>query len=142
MKKKVCGILIALVLVVTIIVLILTFYGNRLVATKDFEVISYLDGEKMKYEDKREFSFKKDKINKVKITFKYEDAKDAEEMYTEYKEMLDTFKDEINREIEYNGNEIVMKFDAEAYAEFVLEDELQTKDKLKEELEKKGYEVK
>ena len=131
-----------LVAIMLVMVLALTGCGNKLVATKESEETG-LDGTTMKYEEKIEVTFKKDKINSVKMTYKFEDEKSAESM----KAMFDLVKafggEELKIDVEQKGKTLVIDLDAEAYAEMAEGEEADmTKAELKAELEEQGYKVK
>lgn len=144
--KKTLKILLFVALLATML-FALTGCGNKLVATKTTETQD-MNGETLKYDEQIEVSFKKDKVNKVKMTYTF-DSKDQAKKYVDmYNAMIQLAKsfggDEVSLpEAKQSGKKVVMNFDAKAYAEFADEDETDiSKDELKETLEEEGYKVK
>lgn len=116
----------------------LTGCGDKLVATRETEEMG------MKMEEKVEISFKKDTINKVKMTYTFEDKETAESMKSLLSLGMSMSEEEMSGlEIKQSGKKVIMELDAEAYAEMSGEElEEVSKDELKEQLEEEGYEVK
>lgn len=146
MKKKILGISIVIVLVVVAIVFFLVYTStSKVIATRSRAVISYINGKEMKYEDIREFSFKKDSINKIKVTYNYEDVNDADKVYNEYKGIMTSLikNFNLNMEIEQNKEKVIMKFDSESFKEFFGEDySNMNEEQIKQKLKQDGFEVK
>ncbi len=139
MKKSLKVVLLAAIMLV--MMLALTGCGNKLVATKTSEEQG-LDGKTMKYEEKIEISFKKDKVDAVKMTYKFDNEDAAKSM----KSLFDLAKafagDEMKMDIEQKGKTLTMKLDAKAYAEMAGEEATMTKDEIKASLKEDGYKVK
>lgn len=120
------------------LLLALTGCGNKLVATKE----TTENG--MTFEEKIEVSFKKDEIDKVKMTYTFDDEDTAKTMKS-YMDLMFAFAgDELDGfEVEQKGKKIIMELDAKAFATMEGEDDLKvSKEELKEELEEQGYKVK
>lgn len=135
MKKTLKSLLVAVFMLV--ILLALTGCGNKLVATRETEEM----GQKM--EEKIEVSFKKDKVNKVKMTYTFDDKDTAEAMAGILKMGMSMSDEDMKIDIKQSGKKVTMTVDAKAYAEMAGEDEADmTKEELKEMLEDEGYKVK
>lgn len=134
--KKSLKILLIIAFIATLL-LTLTGCGNKLVATKTTNE----DG--TEYNEKLEISFKKDKIDKVKWTYTFENEEDAETMKG-YSDLMFAFfgEDVEGLDIEQNGKKIIMKLDEEMFAKMEGNDSEVSKEELKEELEEEGYTVK
>lgn len=127
-----------LVAFMAVVLLALTGCGDKLVATRETEE----DG--MKVEEKIEISFKKDKISKVKMTYKFDSEKNAELMAGIFNMgMAMAEEEDMGFDVKQKGKKVIVKLDAEAYAEMSGEDmEEVSKDEIKESLEEEGYKVK
>lgn len=115
----------------------LTGCGNKLVATRESEEMG------MKMEEKVEISFKNDKVNKVKMTYTFDNKDTAESM----KSLLSlglTMSGETSEgfEIKQSGKKVIIELDSKAYASMESEYEGLSKEELKEQLEEDGYKVK
>lgn len=115
----------------------LTGCGNKLVATRESEEMG------MKMEEKVEISFKNDKVNKVKMTFTFDDKDTAESM----KSLLSlgfTMSGESSEgfEIKQSGKKVIIELDSKSYASMGNEYAGLSKEELKEQLEEDGYKVK
>lgn len=146
MKKKIfwIAIIVALILV-TIAVSFIYTKTNKVVATRNRSVISYLDGKEMKYEDIREFYFKKDVMDRIVVTYDYEDIKNSDKMYNEYKGIMQTLikNYNLNMDIKQDNQKIIMEFDIASFKEFFGEDYSNiNEEKLKQVLEHDGFEIK
>jgi len=127
-------------------VLALTGCGNKLVATKDVEGTS----SEPKHSEKIEISFKKDKVNKVKMIYTFDNKDDAKKFVDSYNALIAlasafTSGDEKNSlpTIEQKGKKTIIEMDAKMYAEMSGETEAgMTKEEVKASLEKQGYKVK
>jgi len=129
--------LLLVVAFMAIVLLTLTGCGDKLVATRESEEMG------MKMEEKIEISFKDDKVNKVKMTYKFEDKETAESMKSLLSLGMSMSGEDMGFEIKQKGKKIIMELDAEAYAEMSGEEvEEVSKEELKEELEEEGYKVK
>lgn len=130
-----------LVAFMSLVLFALTGCGDKLVATRETE-----DSEMGNIEEKIEVTFKKDKINTVKMTYKFEDketAEKAEKQFNALMALASAYGDEeIDVEVKRSGKKVTMKLDASAYASMEGEDVEVSKDELKEELEEEGYKVK
>ena len=143
--KKTLKVLLFVALMATMLV-ILTGCGNKLVATKTTES-SDMNGNPVKYDEKIEVSFKKDKINKVKMTYTFENKDKAKEYVDQYNAMIKlakSFGSEVSLpEMKQSGKSASMELDAKAFAEMASEEEAKmSKDDLKKALEADGYKVK
>lgn len=135
MKKTLKTLLVAAFMLV--ILLALTGCGNKLVATRETEEMG------MKMEEKIEVSFKKDKVNKVKMTYTFDDKDTAEAMAGILKMGMSMADEDMKIDVKQSGKKVTMTVDAKAYAEMAGEDEVDmNKDELKEMLEEQGYKVK
>lgn len=133
--------LLAVVALLLIMLVGLTGCGNKIVATKESEE----DG--VTYEEKLEIKLKKDKIDTVKVTMKFEDKDTAEEMKTQLDyvvTMMSAFGGgDLGMEVKQSGKKVIVELDAEAFAEmYGVENEEISKDELKAQLEEDGYDVK
>lgn len=133
-----------LVAFLSVMLFALTGCGNKLVATKESE-----DPEMGKMKERIEISFKKDKVNEVKMQYTFKDKETAEKAEKQFNAMLalmTAFSDEeVGMEVKRSGKKVVMELDAEAFAEMMGEDveDLEvSKEELKESLEEEGYKVK
>ena len=126
-----------LVAFMAVILLALTGCGDKIVATRETEEMG------VKMEEKIEISFKKDKVNKVKMTYTFDDKDTAEAMSGILKMSMSMVGEDSGFDVERKGKKVIMKLDAEAFAEMSGED-LGEVDKvaLIEELEEDGYKVK
>ena len=126
-----------LVAFMSVVLLALTGCGNKLVARRETEE----DG--MKVEEKIEISFKKDKVNKVKMTYKFDTEENAELMAGIFNMGMAMSEEDMGFEVEQKGKKVVIELDAKAYAEMSGEEVSEvSKKELKEELEEEGYKVK
>lgn len=132
MKKTVKVLL--LVAFMSLVLFALTGCGDKLVATRETEEMG------MTYEEEVEVKFKDDKVNSVKMTYKFDDKETAEGMAALLKMFM--AEEDMGMDIKQSGKKIVMELDAEAYADMAGEDIDITKDELREELEEEGYKVK
>ncbi len=135
--KKSLKILLIVAFMATLL-LALTGCGNKLVATKE----TTENG--MTFKEKVEVSFKKDKIDKVKMTYTFDDEETAETMKAILTMGMSMAGDELEGlEVEQKGKKVIMKLDAKAFAEMEGASEVDVdKDTLKEQLEEEGYKVK
>lgn len=144
--KKTLKVLLFVALIATML-FALTGCGSKLVATKTTETED-MNGEAMKYDEKIEVSFKKDKVNKVKMTYTFDNKDQAKKYVDMYNALVQLSKsmggDEVQLpEAKQSGKSVVMTFDAKAYAEFADDDEADmTRDEIKKTLEEQGYTVK
>lgn len=138
---------IALIAIMLVAVLALTGCGSKLVATKDVEATET----DPKHSEKIEISFKNDKVNKVKMTYIFENKDDAKKFVDSYNAILGlakAFATEGDKEIslptmEQKGKKAIMKMDSKMYSEMGGETEAgMTKDEVKASLEEKEYKVK
>lgn len=140
--KKTLKVLVIVALLL-VMVLALTGCGNKIVATKTEEV----DGKEV--EQKIEITLKKDKVDKVKMTMKFDDKETAEK----YKKQLDGIMtmasafggEEIDLDTKVKGKKLVINLDAKEFAtlsEVDVSEEKVDKDELKKSLEEDGYKVK
>ena len=138
--------IIALIAIMLVAVLALTGCGNKLVATKDVEGTS----SEPKHSEKIEISFKKDKVNKVKMIYTFDNKDDAKKFVDSYNALIAlasafTSGDEKISlpTIEQKGKKTTIEIDAKMYAEMSGETEAgMTKEEVKASLEKQGYKVK
>lgn len=144
MKKTLKALVVIAVMLVMLVAL--TGCGNKIVATRESEQSG------IKYEEKVEISLKKKKIDKVKMTMKFEDKDTAEKM----KQQLDGLMSmasalgggDMGLNIEQKGKEVMMELDAATFSSMadvdVTETELSKDDikALKESLKEEGYKVK
>lgn len=114
----------------------LTGCGNKLVATRESEEMG------MKMKEKVEISFKNDKVNKVKMTYTFDDKDTAESMKSLLSLGFTMSGSSDGVEIKQNGKKVIITLDSEAYADMESEYEDLSKDELKEALEEDGYTVK
>lgn len=114
----------------------LTGCGNKLVATRESEEMG------MKMKEKVEISFKNDKVNKVKMTYTFDDKDTAESMKSLFSLGFTMSGSSDGVKIKQSGKKVIIKLDGEAYADMESEYEDLSKDELKEELEEDGYTVK
>ena len=130
-----------LVAFMAVVLFALTGCGDKLVATKETE-----DATMGNIEEKIEFTFKKDKLNTVKMTYKFEDKETAEEAEKDFNDLMDLVAEygdeELDVEVKRNGKKLTIKLDASTFASMEGEDVEISKDELKEELEDEGYKVK
>ena len=137
MKKTLKVLLI--VAFMSVMLFALTGCGNKLVATKETESMG------MKYEEEVVIKFKGDKVNSVKMTYKFDDKDTAEGMAGILKMGMAMSGEDMGMEIKQSGKKVIMELDAEAFAEMIGEDveDLEvSKEELKESLEEEGYKVK
>lgn len=114
----------------------LTGCGNKLVATRESEEMG------MKMKEKVEISFKNDKVNKVKMTYTFDDKDTAESMKSLFSLGFTMSGSSDGVKIKQSGKKVIIELDGEAYADMESEYEDLSKDELKEELEEDGYTVK
>lgn len=114
----------------------LTGCGNKLVATRESEEMG------MKMKKKVEISFKNDKVNKVKMTYTFDDKDTAESMKSLLSLGFTMSGSSDGVEIKQSGKKVIITLDSEAYADMESEYEDLSKDELKEALEEDGYTVK
>lgn len=114
----------------------LTGCGNKLVATRESEEMG------MKMKEKVEISFKNDKINKVKMTYTFDDKDTAESMKSLFSLGFTMSGSSDGVKIKQSGKKVIIELDGEAYADMESEYEDLSKDELKEALEEDGYTVK
>lgn len=114
----------------------LTGCGNKLVATRESEEMG------MKMKEKVEISFKNDKVNKVKMTYTFDDKDTAESMKSLLSLGFTMSGSSDGVEIKQSGKKVIITLDSEAYADMESEYEDLSKDELKEALEEDGYTVK
>ena len=106
-----------------------------------------MNGNPIKYDEKIEVSFKKDKINKVKMTYTFENKDKAKSYVEQYNAMIQlakSFGSEVSLpEMKQSGKSATLQLDAKAFAQFADEEEANmSKDDLKKALEADGYKVK
>ena len=135
--KKTLKILVVVAFLMAVL-LGLTGCGNKLVATRESEEL----GQKVK--EKIEVSFKKDKINKVKMTYTFDKKETAEQMKSLFSlGMSMSGEDSSKFDIKQSGKKLIITLDAKAFGEFASESEASmTKAELKQALEEEGYKVK
>lgn len=139
MKKTIKGLVLALLM--GLIVISLTGCGqDKLVATKTTE-----DGMMGNYEEEVTVTFKKDKVETVKMAMEFENEETAQGMYG-LLNMGMSMSEEGDLEglkIEQDGKKIIMTMDAATFAESEgASDEDMTKEAIKKSLEEEGYTVK
>ena len=130
--------IVLLVAFMLLILFSLTGCGNKLIATRETE------GTVMEMKEKIEFSFKGDKVNKVKRTCIFEDKEAAESMKALLDLGISMLEEQIKDcEIKQSGKKVTMELDAEAFMKLLGKDikEL-SREELKEQLEEEGYKVK
>lgn len=138
--------IIALIAIMLVAVLALTGCGNKLVATKDVEGTST----EPKHSEKIEISFKNDKVNKVKMTYTFDNKDDAKKFVDSYNAILSLANAFASGDesislptMEQKGKKAIMEMDAKMYSEMSGETEAgMTKDEVKASLEEEGYKVK
>ena len=138
--------IIALIAIMLVAVLALTGCGNKLVATKDVEATSTAP----KHSEKVEISFKNDKVNKVKMTYTFDNKDDAKKFVDSYNAILSLANAFASGDegislptMEQKGKKAIMEMDAKMYSEMGGETEgSMTKDEVKASLEDVGYKVK
>lgn len=144
MKKTLKIVLLAAVMLLA--VLTLTGCGNKLVATREVEATETTP----KFKEETVVTFKKDKVNNIKMTFTFEDKDAAKKYVDEFNAMIQLAKafaedGELNfPELKQSGKKAIMNLDAKTYAELVgdSEEANMTKDEIKTTLEEQGYKVK
>lgn len=139
MNKTIKALLMVAVIIVALFAL--TGCGDKLVATKTTEEEG-LTGEVVKYEEKIEIKFKDDKVNSVKMTFKFEDKEQAETMKSMFDLMTAMMDEDLAMEVKQSGKKLTIELDAEAYSEMSGEETNMSKDDIKKSLEEDGYKVK
>lgn len=139
MNKTIKALLMVAVIIVALFAL--TGCGDKLVATKTTEEEG-LTGEVVKYEEKIEIKFKDDKVNSVKMTFKFEDKEQAETMKSMFDLMAAMMDEDLEMEVKQSGKKLTIELDAEAYSEMSGEEANMSKDDIKKSLEEDGYKVK
>lgn len=139
MNKTIKALLMVAVIIVALFAL--TGCGDKLVATKTTEEEG-LTGEVVKYEEKIEIKFKDDKVNSVKMTFKFEDKEQAETMKSMFDLMTAMMDEDLEMEVKQSGKKLTIELDAEAYSEMSGEEANMSKDDIKKSLEEDGYKVK
>jgi len=127
--------------VILVALFALTGCGDKLVATKTTEEEG-LTGETMKYEEKLEVKFKKDKVDSVKMTYKFEKEEQAAAMKSMFDLMTAMGGEEMKFEVKQSGKKLTIDLDAKAYAEMLGEEADINKEDLKKMLEEDGYKVK
>lgn len=138
--------IIALIAIMLVAVLALTGCGNKLVATKDVEGTSTAP----KHSEKVEISFKDDKVNKVKMTYTFDNKDDAKKFVDSYNAILSLANAVASEDksislptIEQKGKKTIMEMDAKMYSEMGGDTSAgMTKDEIKASLEEEGYKVK
>lgn len=138
--------IIVLIAIMLVAVLALTGCGNKLVATKDVEGTST----EPKHSEKIEISFKNDKVNKVKMTYTFDNKDDAKKFVDSYNAILSLANAFASGDesislptMEQKGKKAIMEMDAKMYSEMSGETEAgMTKDEVKASLEEEGYKVK
>ena len=90
-----------------------------------------------------EISFKKDKVNKVKMTYKFDTEENAELMAGIFNMGMAMSEEDMGFEVEQKGKKVVIELDAKAYAEMSGEEVSEvSKEELKKQLKEDGYKVK
>lgn len=138
--------IIVLIAIMLVAVLALTGCGNKLVATKDVEGTST----EPKHSEKIEISFKNDKVNKVKMTYTFDNKDDAKKFVDSYNAILSLANAFASGDekvslptMEQKGKKAIMEMDAKMYSEMGGDTEAgMTKDEVKASLEEEGYKVK
>ena len=138
--------IIALIAIMLVAVFALTGCGNKLVATKDVEGTE----SEPKHSEKIEISFKDDKVNKVKMTYTFDNKDDTKKFVDSYNAILSLASAFASGDekvslptMEQKGKKAIMEMDAKMYSEMSGETEAgMTKDEVKASLEKEGYKVK
>ncbi len=137
MKKFLKGLVLACLMLVMLFSL--TGCGNKLVATKDVEESG------IEYKTKMEITFKKDNVDKVKLTCTTKNEDDAKKVESSLHATVTVLSawadDDLDYEITRKGKKVVMKLEGEA-AGLMASDEGKTKDEIREELEEDGFKVK
>lgn len=146
MKKTLKIVLLAAVMLLA--VLTLTGCGNKLVATKDVEETSSTP----KHKEEVEVSFKNDKVDKVKMTFIFENDDTAKKYVDEYNAMIQVLKSFAGEEegkvnlptLTQSGKKATMELDAKTFAELSEDEKIEsmTREEIKKSLEDEGYTVK
>ena len=146
MKKTLKVVLLMLCLLV--VLLALTGCGNKLVATKDVEETS----DTPKHKEEVEVSFKNDKVDKVKMTFIFDNDDTAKKYVDEYNAMLQLLKSFAGEEegevnlptLTQSGKKATMELDAKTFAEMSEDEKVEsmTREEIKKSLEDEGYTVK
>lgn len=139
MNKTIKALLMVAVIIVALFAL--TGCGDKLVATKTTEEEG-LTGEVIKYEEKIEIKFKDDKVNSVKMTFKFEDKEQAETMKSMFDVMTAMMDEDLAMEVKQSGKKLTIELDEEAYSEMSGEESNMSKKDIKKSLEEDGYKVK
>lgn len=139
MNKTIKALLMVAVIIVALFAL--TGCGDKLVATKTTEEEG-LTGEVVKYEEKIEIKFKDDKVNSVKMTFKFEDKEQAETMKSMFDLMAAMMDEDLEMEVKQSGKKLTIELDEEAYSKMSGEETNMSKDDIKKSLEEDGYKVK
>ena len=112
--------IIVLIAIMLVAVLALTGCGNKLVATKDVEGTST----EPKHSEKIEISFKNDKVNKVKMTYTFDNKDDAKKFVDSYNAILSLANAFASGDekvslptMEQKGKKAIMEMDAKMYSE-------------------------
>jgi len=145
MKKTLKALVVLAVMLVMLVAL--TGCGNKIVATRDAE------NKGIKYQEKVEISIKKKKIDKVKMTMKFEDEDTAQQMKQQFDTVLTLGSslgggEDLGLKVEQKGKEVIMELDAKTFSQMggvdVEEQELSKDDikQLKESLKAEVYKVK
>ena len=141
MKKVLKNIVVVAILFAML--LALTGCGNKVIATKkDAE----MNG--MKCDQRIEFKFKKDKIESIEWTMKFDDEDSAKEMNKNFETMasfVSAFGSDLGLETELKDKKLIINLDPETFASvYGAEEEIEeiTKKELKENLKENGYKVK
>ncbi|MDO5555402.1 MAG: hypothetical protein Q4G09_01725 [Clostridia bacterium] len=139
--KKIAKSAILLLVMGMILILLTGCGGDKLVATKT------TDDDEMfgKYEEKIEVSFKSDKVDKVKMTLKFEDSEKAESAYSMFNFATSMLEEEEKDgfKVKQDGKNINVEMSSEVYKDQeYLDDEDITKEAMKKSLEEQGYKVK
>ena len=139
MKKTLKG-LVLLVLMVLIVISLTGCGSDKLVATKTSE-----DDTMGKYEETITVTFKKDKVETIKMEMEFEKEEIAQTMSGLFSLGMQSMDESETKgfEVKQDGKKLVISMDAAAYAESEgVSDEEMTKESLKKSLEESGYTVK
>ena len=139
MKKTLKG-LVLLVLMGLIVISLTGCGSDKLVATKTSE-----DDTMGKYEETITVTFKKDKVETIKMEMEFEKEEIAQTMSGLFSLGMQSMDESETKgfEVKQDGKKLVISMDAAAYAESEgVSDEEMTKESLKKSLEESGYTVK
>lgn len=134
MKKTLKALIV--VVFMSLMLLILTGCGNKLVASRKTET------QGLNLEEKLEVKFKDDKVESAEWTYILENKDLAKTMADLFNISLEAAEEELKYEVSQNEKEVKLKLDSAAFARLLGEENGLNKDELKDVLEKMEYEVK